>query len=74
MGPIDGLIGVSGKSIEEIDLAVRTGIECINVESWLELERIEDRARANNKVQNVAIRINPDINLDGKLLSNQLFI
>ncbi|XP_054159152.1 diaminopimelate decarboxylase-like isoform X2 [Oppia nitens] len=54
-----------GKSIEEIDYAVRSEIHCINVESWLELERIEDRARTHNKTQNVSIRINPDVNLEG---------
>lgn len=54
-----------GKSIDEIDYAVRVGVFCINVESWGELERIEDRARAHNKIQNVSIRINPDINLEG---------
>ncbi|CAG2118423.1 unnamed protein product [Medioppia subpectinata] len=54
-----------GKSIEEIDYAVRSEVFCINVESWAELERIEDRARAHNKVQNVSIRINPDVNLEG---------
>jgi diaminopimelate decarboxylase len=54
-----------GKSIEEIDYAVRSGLFCINVESWGELDRIEDRARAYNKVQNISIRVNPDINLEG---------
>jgi diaminopimelate decarboxylase len=44
---------------------VRSELFCINVESWGELDRIEDRARAYNKVQNISIRVNPDVNLEG---------
>ena len=52
--------------MDEIELAVKTGVQCINVESWDELDRIESVANKQNKVQNISIRINPDLNLDGE--------
>lgn len=50
-----------GKSVEEIDFALKTGIECFNVESAGELERISERAQLLHKVAPVALRINPDV-------------
>src|SRR5699024_6064657 len=55
-----------GKSLEEIDLAVKSDVQCINVESWDELDRIESVANKYNKVQSISIRINPELNLDGE--------
>jgi len=52
--------------LEEIDLAVKSDIQCINVESWEELDRIEAVANKYNKVQSISIRINPDLHLDGE--------
>lgn len=54
-----------GKSDEEIKYAVKSNVHCINVESWEELDRIEMIAAKLNKVQNVSIRVNPDLVLDG---------
>lgn len=50
-----------GKSIEEIDFALKTGIECFNVESADELARISDRANILRKVAPIALRINPNV-------------
>ena len=50
-----------GKSVEEIDFALKTGIECFNVESNSELIRISERAEILGKVAPVALRINPNV-------------
>ena len=50
-----------GKSTEEIDFALKTGIECFNVESAGELERISARATLLQKVAPIALRINPNV-------------
>ena len=50
-----------GKSAEEMDLALKLGIDCFNVESAAELERLEDRARLLERPARVAFRINPDV-------------
>lgn len=50
-----------GKSVDEIEYAVEKAVFCINVESWSELERIEAAARKYNKIQNIAIRVNPHV-------------
>jgi diaminopimelate decarboxylase len=50
-----------GKTREEIDEALRTGILFFNVESIAELEFINKRAGALSKIPGIAIRINPDI-------------
>lgn len=50
-----------GKSDAEIDLALRNGIGCLNVESLEELEVIAQRAQAMHKKAPVALRVNPNI-------------
>jgi diaminopimelate decarboxylase len=50
-----------GKSDKEINLALDADIFCFNVESIQELEIINDLAKAKNKIANVAIRINPNV-------------
>ena len=50
-----------GKSTEEIDFALKTGIECFNVESAGELARISERAKVLGKVAPIALRINPNV-------------
>lgn len=50
-----------GKSDWEINLALEYGIFCFNVESIPELKVINELAAAQNKVANVAFRINPDV-------------
>lgn len=50
-----------GKSADEIDRAVSLGLLAINVESPGELERIDQRAIAQNVRARVALRVNPDI-------------
>jgi diaminopimelate decarboxylase len=50
-----------GKSAAEIDRAVALGLLAINVESPGELERIDQRALAQNRTARVALRVNPDI-------------
>jgi diaminopimelate decarboxylase len=50
-----------GKSAAEIDRAVTLGLLAINVESPGELDRIDQRAVAQNVRARVALRVNPDI-------------
>jgi diaminopimelate decarboxylase len=50
-----------GKSAAEIDRAVALGLLAINVESPGELDRIDQRAMAQNAIARVALRVNPDI-------------
>lgn len=50
-----------GKSVEEIDYALREGIHFFTVESEGELQRISERAAALGVTGRVAIRVNPDV-------------
>lgn len=50
-----------GKTDREIDLGLQAGIECFNVESFPELEVINERAVLMGKKAKVALRVNPDI-------------
>ena len=50
-----------GKSDREIDLALRHGIACFNVESLEELHVINERAASLGTIAPVAFRINPNV-------------
>ena len=50
-----------GKSTAEIEVALNAEVACFNVESAVELARIDAIARRLNKRARVALRINPDI-------------
>ncbi len=50
-----------GKSAAEMDLALKVGIDCFNVESAAELERLASRAALLERPARVALRINPDV-------------
>lgn len=50
-----------GKSDEEINYALSIDIARFNVESAVELEVINDLARAMGKTANISLRVNPDI-------------
>lgn len=50
-----------GKTDKEINLAIRAGILCFNVESEPELKVINQLAAAQGKTVNVALRINPNV-------------
>ncbi len=50
-----------GKSAAEIDLALKLGIGCFNVESEAELHRLAARAELLRRAAPVAIRVNPDV-------------
>jgi diaminopimelate decarboxylase len=50
-----------GKSIEEIDFALKVGIECFNVESEAELSRIAERASILGQVAPISLRVNPNV-------------
>ena len=50
-----------GKSVAEIDFAIKAGIGCFNVESAQELARLEARARLLSRVAPVSVRVNPDV-------------
>ena len=59
--PGDIVFAGVGKSDWEIELALRAGIFCFNVESIPELEIISQLARKEKKKANVAFRINPNV-------------
>lgn len=50
-----------GKTTEEIDFALKLGIDCFNIESASELDRLSARAELLNKVAPIAVRVNPDV-------------
>ena len=50
-----------GKLTWEIDLALETGIECFNIESQAELDRIALIASDKGLVAPISVRINPDV-------------
>lgn len=50
-----------GKTDKEINLALDADIFCFNAESVQELHVINDLAKAKNKIANIAIRINPNV-------------
>ena len=50
-----------GKTVQEIETAVKTGILFFNVESAQELERIQDVCARLRKKQRVSLRMNPDV-------------
>ena len=50
-----------GKRVDEIDLALKLGIRCFNVESAPELSRLSERARLHGCAAPVSIRVNPDV-------------
>lgn len=50
-----------GKTVGEIDLALKAGIKCFNVESEPELERINDVAGRLGVKAPISVRVNPNI-------------
>lgn len=54
-----------GKTDAEIQYAIETGINAFNVESGQELEAIHRLAQKAGKPANIAIRVNPDIDVHG---------
>ena len=59
--PADIVFTGVGKTREELESAVATGIGTINAESAGELDRIAAIARAQGRRARVALRVNPDI-------------
>ena len=52
-----------GKTDEELNYAIESKVHCINVESQSELIRINDISKSLGVKQNIAIRINPDVDV-----------
>lgn len=50
-----------GKKIAEIKRALQVGINCFNVESTVELARLNEIAQQENKIAPITLRINPNI-------------
>lgn len=50
-----------GKTVEEIEYALKIGIRCFNVESVPELQRISEVAVNLGKIAPISIRVNPDV-------------
>mgnify|MGYP000544274165 CR=1 FL=1 len=59
--PSDIVFAGVGKSDEEIITGINTGISYFNCESLQELQTINELGKGNNKIVNVALRINPNI-------------
>ncbi|MWC28056.1 diaminopimelate decarboxylase [Paenibacillus sp. MMS18-CY102] len=49
-----------GKTEEELRLAIRSGIYCINIENMNEIALVDQIAAQHGKTVDIAIRINPD--------------
>jgi diaminopimelate decarboxylase len=54
-----------GKTYEELEYAIETGIYCINIESVEEAQMISSIAVQKSKTVNISIRINPDFSVAG---------
>lgn len=54
-----------GKTYDELNYAVETGIYSINIESLEEAEAINEIAAEKGRVVNISIRINPDFDIAG---------
>lgn len=50
-----------GKSVEEMEFAINTGILCFNVESAPELDRLNDVAGRLGKKAPISFRVNPNV-------------
>ena len=50
-----------GKSVPDIDFAIKCGVDMLNVESESELERIAARAQLLGQRARIAVRVNPDV-------------
>lgn len=50
-----------GKTTEEIDFAIKVGIECFNIESAAELDRITQRATLLGQIAPISLRVNPNV-------------
>lgn len=59
--PMKTIFSGVGKSESEIKLALATGIQCFNVESEAELERIDRLAGDADRRAPISFRVNPDV-------------
>ena len=50
-----------GKRADEMQRALEVGIRCFNIESVAELERLNEVAAGINKIADISIRVNPDV-------------
>lgn len=62
--PSDVVFSGVGKSHQEISFALKAGIGCLNIESVAETYRIAEIANRLKITAPVAIRVNPDIDVD----------
>ena len=53
-----------GKTEHEITYALEVGIKQFNVESWSELESINQIAQRMNKIAHIAFRVNPNVDAE----------
>src|SRR5581483_1430871 len=53
-----------GKTIQEMELALRCGVLLFNIESEGELLRLGETAARLKRTANVALRVNPDVNAE----------
>lgn len=54
-----------GKSPEELEWAVKTGLRTIHIESLVEAHRLEKICKEHNTTQDILIRVNPNFDIHG---------
>ncbi len=59
--PHDIVLAGVGKTDEEIQIGLKHGIACFNVESVEELKIINELASKQNKIATIALRLNPNV-------------
>ena len=64
VNPSKVILSGVGKSDAEISFALKTDVGCINVESEQEFRRIQSLVNRLNIAANIALRINPEIDVD----------
>ena len=62
--PADVVFSGVGKTHQEVSFALKAGVGCFNVESAAETHRISEIAERLALTASVAIRVNPDIDVD----------
>lgn len=59
-----------GKEIDELEMAIKIGIYCINIENILEINLISELATKLQKEVNIGIRVNLQSRISGKISMN----
>ncbi|MGL1890543.1 MAG: diaminopimelate decarboxylase [Spirochaetaceae bacterium] len=69
MNPKDIVFGGPSKTDEDIEIAIDMGIYAVNAESINEIRRIDRVASSKNTIMDVELRINPEFEIEGVVVS-----